>query len=349
MPATSGRKALAETTANIKVPRAAAGTKRTSSDAKFDEVFSFGCASIGLDSTITPFSRSLPTEDDDNDVAENSDDELRGMYIDKDCNQVRRMINTFIEAGGMKVGEFQKTIQVSSNAYSRFMGQNGKDKGLGCDTYQAAWAFFKKRELKGIPMPKKRKTAPTESTTAAKKSTASSTKSTNTKGPSSADLSEIHLDGEETDSVPIYDTCDEIRRKISAHLRKEGVTAAALCRDIHSMFNTERRPSRIQSKQLNDFRNKKGALAGNTSSVYYGAYVFFEKMRILEGKPENKHRQECEEEWPMGITTERQSGYVGNTSRDIFGDRMANLIPRMVICPAGARPVIDKFGKISMH
>jgi hypothetical protein len=50
----------------------------------------------------------------------------------------------------MKVGEFQKEINVSSNAYSRFMGQHGAYKGSGSDVYMSAWAFFKKRQLKGI-------------------------------------------------------------------------------------------------------------------------------------------------------------------------------------------------------
>jgi hypothetical protein len=50
----------------------------------------------------------------------------------------------------MKVGEFQKAINVTSNSYSRFMGQNGPDKGSGSDMYGSAYIFFKKRELRGI-------------------------------------------------------------------------------------------------------------------------------------------------------------------------------------------------------
>jgi hypothetical protein len=50
----------------------------------------------------------------------------------------------------MKVGEFQKGINVTSNAYSRFMGQHGTYKDSESFVYMSAWAFFKKRELKGI-------------------------------------------------------------------------------------------------------------------------------------------------------------------------------------------------------
>ncbi|KAF3047923.1 hypothetical protein E8E11_005999 [Didymella keratinophila] len=37
-------------------------------------------------------------------------------------------------------------------------------------------------------------------------------------------LAAIELPGESDNKVEIYDTCDEIRRKISAHLKKPSVT-----------------------------------------------------------------------------------------------------------------------------
>ena len=234
------------------------------------------------------------------------------MYIDKNCDQIRRMINTFIEAGGMKVGEFQKAMGVTSKGYLMFMRQHGKDKGAGSDTYLKAWAFFKKREMKGVPMPKKRKTsASTSAVSSPAKGKSAKAASTSKSSPDSAlasappskTIHDIHLPGEETDNVHVYDTCDEIRRKISAHLRKEGVIAAAFCRDLCSMYNTSRRPSKIQSKQLADFRGKSGPSSGNTSCVYYSAYVYFEKLRLLEGKPENKHREECKRQNPGGMDT----------------------------------------------
>jgi hypothetical protein len=33
------------------------------------------------------------------------------------------------------------------------------------------------------------------------------------------------------------------------------------------------------------------------SSVFYGAYVFFEKLRVKENKPKSKKRKEMEEVW----------------------------------------------------
>jgi hypothetical protein len=135
-------------------PTQLAGTKRKSTDA----------------------SSNLPTIDlDDYDV-------LNGHPMDS-CTVVRGKINCFLEAGEMKIGQFCDAIGVSGNAYRRFMAQNGKFAGEGCDTYQNAWLFFKKRELAGLKIPtKKQKTAAAASTAGAKKDAVT-------------DISSIHLDG----------------------------------------------------------------------------------------------------------------------------------------------------------
>ena len=39
---------------------------------------------------------------------------------------------------------------------------------------------------------------------------------------------------------------------------------------------------------MNEFLGRRGAGAGNTSSVYYGSYVFFEKVRIRDGKAKRR-------------------------------------------------------------
>jgi hypothetical protein len=122
-------------------------------------------------------------------------------------------------------------------------------------------------------------------------------------GPAAVDLSDIELPGEEDDEVPIYDSCDEIRKKINAHLKKPGATKAQLCRDIYAQLKGPCRPAKVfQSSQLDSFRGRKGALAGAKTAIFYGAYVFFEKLRIKEGKPKSKHRREMEELWePLGM------------------------------------------------
>lgn len=143
------------------------------------------------------------------------------------------------------------------------------------------------------------------------------------------DVSAIKLDGESTISVPIYDSCDEVRKKIRAYLREPGVTQAAFLREIAKTYPEEKK---IQSKVLNDFLGKKGPSAGNTSSTYYAAYVFFEKLRIRDGKPKSKHREEMEKQWASegGVDTKTPS------SRGYF-------------CFGDERPVEDKYGKVSFQ
>ena len=64
------------------------------------------------------------------------------------------------------------------------------------------------------------------------------------------DLSDIHLKGEDEEKVPVYDTCDDIRPEISAHLRHAPTTRARFLRE----------PSKsVQSTQLQDFLGDTGA------------------------------------------------------------------------------------------
>lgn len=273
----------------------------------------------------TPIDIGGPHNDDV--AAESSDNELEGSFIDKNCDQVRRQINTFIEAGGMKVGEFQGAIGVSSNAYSRFMGQHGPMKGSECDTYHEAWSFFKKRELKGVPMPaKERKTASKDTAKDAANGAPKNGKATKKKTENHPDISDIRIHGEDRDAVQVFDTCAEIRKKISAYLRKPYVTDAGFCKELHAQYHTDFKPKNITSFELSSFRGKKGPIDGNRSSVYYAAYVFFEKIRVAEKKPQSKHQQEMMKEWPQGVDT------VHDCSR--------------VFCFGSERPVMDKYGKM---
>ncbi|KAI4728115.1 hypothetical protein E4T49_04064 [Aureobasidium sp. EXF-10728] len=139
------------------------------------------------------------------------------------CTVVRGKINRFLQAGEMKVGQFCDAIGVSGNAYRRFMAQNGKFAGEGCDTYQNAWLFFKKREMAGLKIPtKKQKTA------AGASSSSSAAASSTANKDAVTDTSSIQLEGEQDDAVQVYDSCDEIRRKIAAHLRKPNVARYVL-------------------------------------------------------------------------------------------------------------------------
>jgi len=246
-----------------------------------------------------------PTKRKADEINEIDSEDDRLQYITDNCDQVRRKIRTFLNSGEMKVTEFQRVLGVNSNAYGRFMGYTGKDKGSASNTYVEAYKFFKKRELQGIKVPKKKaKTAEEDA---------------------KSDVSAITLEGEATNEVLVFDTCDEVRKKIRAYLAQPGVTQAAFLREIAKTYGDGRK---IQSKVLNDFLGKRGASAGNTSSVFYSSYVFFEKLRIKDGKPKSKHRQEMEKQ------------YAGEG----FDTKSRN--DRGFYCFVGETPVEDKYGKI---
>ncbi|KAK0744309.1 hypothetical protein B0T21DRAFT_398881 [Apiosordaria backusii] len=159
-------------------------------------------------------------------------------------------INKLLDSGAIIKTAFTKEIGVSARSLSGFLGE-----------------WFKKREMFGIPLPVGKKQKTSAATTAPKpKATAAPV--------TNRDISDIHLDGEETDSVPIYNSYDKIRRKINLYLKK---------------------------RRGDQFRGGKGFSHGAKSLLYYGAYVFFEKIRIKEGKPKTKHRQDNEADYPGGI------------------------------------------------
>lgn len=236
---------------------------------------------------------------------------------DATCNQVRGKINKLVDSGIMKKVEFCKATHLSSKNLSDFLSKKGTYGGSGCTAYHSAWMWFKQRELAGLKMPdvKKRQKRDADAAAAAAAASASvanfggasasagaGAASTTKPGPaaSTPHISNIHLEGEETDEVEVYDTCDEIRRKINAHLKTPGLTQTQFCRDLYAQLRAPKCKG-IQTKQLSDFRGQKGSRTGAKSTVFYAAYVYFEKRRIAEGKPKSKHRLEMEDIWePQG-------------------------------------------------
>lgn len=208
---------------------------------------------------------------------------MDGVPMDMNANQVRSKIRAYLNSGEMKIGEFQNKIGVSSKGYGEFMGQSGPTKGMGSNTYYNAFEFFKKRELAGIKMPRK-------------KQKTDDTKDTNSKPneKDKYDVSEVHLDGEDQESVPIFDTCEDIRKKISAHLRTATTTNAGFVRQIAETFPSH--PD-VSGRHLTAFLGKKGPNNGADSPIYYAAYVYFEKLRLKNKRPKGKKRQEMEDIW----------------------------------------------------
>ena len=215
--------------------------------------------------------------------------DLEGALIDLDANQVRRRIRTFLDNSDMKVGDFQRTIDVGSTAYSRFMRQQGPNHGLQSDVYGKAWAFFKKRELGGEKIPRKKPK-----------------KAEDKKKIDVEALKGIKIDGEEDGEAEVYDTCDEVRRKIKKHLEDTGTTQAQLVRDCQALMPEDY--PKITARQFAAFRDKHGPLNGSTSPVFYAGYVFFEKLRVKEGKKKTKSREKTEDAWrgKGGVSRDRE-------------------------------------------
>ncbi|KAJ7633375.1 hypothetical protein DFH06DRAFT_1055783 [Mycena polygramma] len=139
------------------------------------------------------------------------------------------------------------------------------------------------------------------------------------------DLFSITLPGDEDATVEIYDTCDELRRKINALLRTGTITKAALLRDMSRAAYAD--APNIQSKQLTDFLTKKGPTSGSTSRVCYASYVYFEKKRIAEGKAKSKHRRDMEDRWDGqgGLPRRREEKYICHVDYDVVQDALGTV------------------------
>jgi hypothetical protein len=156
--------------------------------------------------------------------------------------------------------------------------------------------YFEKREIAGLKMPKKKK-ANTEkeksSTTAGKKQT--------TIKSSDVDISDVWLEGQDKDEVAIYMTCDDVRNAIEAHLRTTDATQASFLRSITSMFTNPPQKG-CSAGGLKTFLSSDGSMMGASSPIFYGSYVFLEKMRIAQGKPKSEKRLKMEKMWaPKGV------------------------------------------------
>ncbi|KAK5946720.1 hypothetical protein PMZ80_000863 [Knufia obscura] len=211
--------------------------------------------------TKSASTNSPKTIDSLRDIDPDNHDEFPIRY---NCNQIRTRLNRLTTTGGMKIGELQRKLGVSSKSYNSFLRMSGPHAGMGNNTYVAGHLLFAAMEDNGISMPK--------ASTSTKK--AGTTKKGEDK---TTDITAIHLSGEESGTVPIYDTCDDIRNKINAHLRSAGTTQASFCREISACQGRDATP--IQSGQVTSFLRKKGPMAGNT-----------------RGK-KSKKREEVEEVW----------------------------------------------------
>lgn len=154
------------------------------------------------------------------------------------CDAIRDKINAYRADTKTDASDFQKQLQVQTRSYKSFIHQDGPHVGVRNPTYKAAHDFFVARKLEGkkTASPAAKSAAATSTTSKAKSQTKSADKAEGKKNDDKAGVPSFdalpRLDGEETDSVPVWDTCNDICSKIKAHLVKNSVSSAAVYREI---------------------------------------------------------------------------------------------------------------------
>lgn len=217
------------------------------------------------------------------DMEEIDDDDRRLTSLPMEsCNQIRKKIRNWLDSGASKVGELQRMLNVSAPAYGRFMKASGTWEGEYSDTYIQASLFFKKRQILGLPIQVPKAKRPKKAAEA---------------GPGAQDAlldtGDVTLPGEANRKVPVFDTCNDIRRKIRALLGAQGVQQAALIRALNKGLPDDGGKT-INNMNMRTFMNQSGIMDGNTSTVFYAAYLFFERQRIKQGKPKSAFREGME-------------------------------------------------------
>ncbi|KKY21715.1 hypothetical protein UCRPC4_g03482 [Phaeomoniella chlamydospora] len=159
-----------------------------------------------------------------------------------------------------------------------------------------------------IPSTSQSTQKPVEKT--AKKAGTGAVKKRSTKTPSpNTDLTNIHLEGEETGEVPIFDTCDDVRKKMRGFLKRKSAdaTLAGLARAISANVPPG---DTVSGQNVKRFLDAKGIYGGSSTKAFYAGYIYFEKCRIRDGKPKSVKRQEMEIEW------KNQGGFPRSSKRD---------------------------------
>ncbi|EGZ18979.1 hypothetical protein PHYSODRAFT_499398 [Phytophthora sojae] len=229
---------------------------------------------------------------------ENEFDAVDPEWRQWSCRDVRLKIRAFLGSRKMTQAAFLKVIDVDASLYRRFMALKGPDEGGSNPTYKGAAIFFYRREQQEkkeeAMKPKETKRTAAEVNQAKqrlkvkpkekKRKTAGEREEKAKKARDGKELlrrvEDVELpDVDEEGCVPVYDDCDEIRRKIDEFLVEGMVTKAAFLRALGN----------VNSNSMRRFMSlNRGAGAAN--EVYRKAYAFFEKKRILDGEEKTVQR-----------------------------------------------------------
>ncbi len=88
----------------------------------------------------------------------------------------------------------------------------------------------------------------------------------------------------------VYDDCDEVRAKISAFVQSDNMNMAKFAAALG-----------VTPRAVTQFVAKRGHDKGAGSTVYYNAYLFFERYRLLKKEAKTARRLKNEKSHPMGF------------------------------------------------
>ena len=184
------------------------------------------------------------------------------------CDQIRLKIQNYLSTKEMTQTAFLKANDINSNSFRNFMSYKGKYTGMDNQTYKGALLFFEKYDKNTKA---KRSTKTTEDKYADK-----------LKKLDKANEAQSLLDklkSVEYTQGPIYDTCEEVRKKLLTLVGSKVFTQVKLCQLLGTNANS-----------LRNFIKVKGKWEGRGNQVYGKAYHFFERLRLADNVPKSKAR-----------------------------------------------------------
>ncbi|KAJ7786101.1 hypothetical protein B0H16DRAFT_17638 [Mycena metata] len=105
---------------------------------------------------------------------------------------------------------------------------------------------------------------------------------------------DVELDTNPDGTIPVFDYPGDVRRKIKALSSTPGFKVTHWLKEIGN----------INSNSHGRFMKEKGKTDGAANGTYYAAYVYFERVRIAEGKAKSAGRKQNEIEYPRGLPLE---------------------------------------------
>lgn len=218
-------------------------------------------------------------------------------------NMIRNELQRYIDrTSGVTVTSVLGELDVSSKSYYKFMNpKNYKEPWNACqsETYWQAARFLerKRHEKKDKKESGKKRAAVVENTT---NDTMPPPPAKKSKADAQALMEQIMAyQATDVSETRVYDSCQDIIKKCKEFLAQKGVTKAAFLSTALGGLNSNSLGRFLMTKK----QDGAGQLA------YRRAWVFFEKKRLMEGKPKSKTRVKHEAQYPQGYPLEAPSEY----------------------------------------